>query len=77
MDHKIKPETLNSAVDYCIDEYVRLERDRAILRDHWWRGVPFLALAERYDVTLTTIKRVIYDIGDPILLRAEQMSRSK
>ena len=68
--HDIPEQITNSAVNHCIDEYVRLDRDRQILRDHWFGGLSFKALADKYDVTLNTIKRVIYGQGDKVILRA-------
>lgn len=75
MTHEIPDEVTNSAVVYCINEYVRLERDRSILIDHWFKGKSFTALENDYDLSLTTIKTIIYGIGDKILIRAERMSR--
>lgn len=75
MNHAIPDDVLNSAVCFCIDEYVRLERDRAILRDHWFKGKSFQTLAGDYDLSLTAVKDIIYDKGDRILLRAEEISR--
>lgn len=73
MTHDIPAETLNSNINYCIDEYVRLEIHREMLRDKWFRGMSFEALAEKYHVTSQTAKNVIYDIGDKILIRASSM----
>lgn len=73
MTHDIPAETLNSNINYCIDEYVRLEIHREMLRDKWFRGMSFEALAEKYHVTPQTAKNVIYDIGDKILIRASEM----
>lgn len=68
--HGIPNDVKNSDVEFCISEYVRLERDQNILRDHWFRGASMMKLAEDYDLSLTAIKNIIYKIGDPILLRA-------
>ena len=35
---KIPEDTMNSCINYCLDEYVRLKEHRAILRDHWFEG---------------------------------------
>lgn len=72
MKHDIPDEITNSSIEYCISEYVRLERDRAILIDHWFGGLSFMALAEKYQLSETAIKRVIYDEGDKVLLRADK-----
>lgn len=73
MTHDIPPETLNSNINYCIDEYVRLVVHRDMLRDKWFHGATFEKLAEKYGVTVQTAKNVVYDIGDPILVRASKM----
>lgn len=70
MTHSIPKEALNTSIERLIREYVRLERDRDILYDHWFRGQSFQALAERHDLSVTAIKKIVYNIGDPILLMA-------
>lgn len=73
MTHDIPAETLNSNINYCIDEYVRLEQHRAMLRDKWFKGLSFEALAEKYGISRQAAINVVYDIGDPILNRAANM----
>lgn len=73
MTHEIPPDTLNSNINYCIDEYVRLETHRDILRDKWFRGMSFEKIAQEYSISVQAAKNVVYDIGDPILLRASNM----
>lgn len=43
---KIPEETLNSCINYCLDEYVRLTEHRSILRDHWFEGKSTKELAD-------------------------------
>lgn len=74
---KIDPETLNSKIEYCIDEYVRLIEHRDILREHWFQGKSINCLATDHKMSETSIKKVLYDIGDSILLRALKMSKKK
>ena len=73
MKHDIPPETLNSNIEFCIDEYVRLEKHREMLRDRWFCGLPIEQVAEKYGISVTAAKDVIYGIGDTILLRAAKM----
>jgi predicted DNA-binding protein YlxM (UPF0122 family) len=73
MTHDIPPETLNSNINYCIDEYVRLVTHRDMLRDKWFNGYSFTELANKYQVSDQTVKNVIYGIGDDILIRASNM----
>lgn len=70
---KIPADTLNSNIEYCIREYVRLERDRGILHDFWFGGLSYYELAEKYNTSNTTVNRVLRK-GDAILLRASKMT---
>ena len=63
---------MNSRINLCIDEYVRLKRDREILRKHWFEGMSFKELSNEYNLTVEAMKRIIYGIGDAILLRASK-----
>ena len=74
---KIDKDTLNSSIEYCIREYVRLYRDRDILTDKWFNGLTLEQIAEKYNLSLTYIKDIVYGIGDDILLRAYNMSKTK
>jgi len=71
--HDIPAETLNSNIEYCINEYVRLIDHREMLRDKWFRGLTFEKIASNHGVTTQTVKNVIYGIGDDILIRASKM----
>ena len=67
---KIPKNTLNSSIEYCIDEYVRLYRNREILRDRWFRGLSLEEIADKHNLSVSFVKDIIYSIGDEILLRA-------
>lgn len=73
MAHEIDKDTKNSNIEYCINEYVRNERDREILRKRWFRVTTIEGLASEYQLSETKIKEIIYDMGDEILLRAADM----
>lgn len=73
--HEIPEDVTNSAVLLCIAEYVRSERDREILRDHWFRDVSLLGLTEKYDISLHKVKCVVYGLGDKVLLRAAKLKK--
>lgn len=73
MTHDIPPDTLNSNINYCIDEYVRLVDHREMLRDKWFHGKTFEKIAEDYGISVQRAKDIIYNIGDPILIRASNM----
>ena len=70
---KIDDNTLNSNIEYCIDEYVRLKRDRQMMSDKWFEGLSLKELADKYDMSETAVKKVIYKKGDEILYRASKM----
>ena len=69
MNHSIPDTARNSDILNLIDEYVRLERDRRILTDHWFGGLSFYQLSVKYDLSLTAVKNIIYKVGDKILLK--------
>lgn len=67
---RIPSSTLNSSIEYCINEYVRLYRDREILRDRWFLGLTLEEIAEKHNLSVSYVKDIVYKIGDNILLRA-------
>ena len=71
---KINEDTLNSHIEYCIDEYVRLKRDRQMMRDKWFEGLSLKELCNKYNISDTAVKKVIYGQGDKILYKAYSMS---
>lgn len=72
MTHRIPSTVANSRVEYCINEYVRLVRDRDMLKDHWFYGLSFMALADKYDMSLPAVKNIVYQVGDAVLEMAQQ-----
>lgn len=72
---KIEENILNSAIEYCIDEYVRLVEHREMLREFWFKGMTISGIAEKHNKSDTAVKKVLYDIGDKVLLRADKISR--
>ena len=77
MNHDIPEETLNSDLAYCINEYVRLVEHRKILRDWWFHGATLESLSADYHISVTAVKKIVYTIGDPILLRASALSEKR
>lgn len=73
---KIPEDTLNSCIEYCLDEYVRLVEHREILRDHWFHGMSTKELASKYNKSEVRIKE-IFRIGDSVLLKADKLSKTK
>ena len=70
---KIAEDTLNSNIEYCINEYVRLVEHRDILREKWFYGFTFEQLAAKYHKSTEAIKKIVYGEGDMVLLRASKM----
>ena len=74
---KIDADTLNSNIEYCIDEYVRIYEHRDILREKWFEGFSITEIAEKHNLSETSVKNILYDQGDNILIRASKMNSSK
>lgn len=49
-----------SEVEHLIDEWIRSERDRGILKRRWLDGVTYEKLAEEFDMSVRQIKNVVY-----------------
>lgn len=71
---KINDNILNSNIEYCIDEYVRIIEHRDILREKWFEGYTLDQLAGKYHKSLTAIKTIVNGTGDKILSKAAKMS---
>ena len=50
----------NSQIIHIIDEYIHSERDRKIMVDRLVNGICYEPLAERYDLSIAQIKRIVY-----------------
>ena len=53
-------EYTNSQVIAAIDEYIHSERDRKIMADRLVNGICYEPLAEKYDLSVAQIKRIVY-----------------
>ena len=73
MSHKIPENVTNSTLNFCINEYVRLEKHRDMLRDKWFMGLTLEQIAEKYEISDTQTKNIIYGVGDRVLLKASKM----
>ena len=71
--HEISDDVKNSDIEYCICEYVRPYAHRELLRKHWFERATICDLAAEYNLSETAIKKIIYGIGDKILLKASEM----
>ena len=50
----------NSEVCYLIDQWIRNERDRAILKDRLINGLTFERIAEKHDMSVLQTKNIVY-----------------
>lgn len=55
-------EYTNSRVIEIINEHVHSERDRNIMIDRLVNGMCYEPLAEKYDLSVTQVKRIIYKL---------------
>lgn len=72
-DHKIPEDVLNSNIKYCVSEFVRIEEHQNLLLDRWFSGLGIKELADKYNLSETQVKRIVYGIGDKIILKATKM----
>lgn len=49
-----------SEIECLIDEWIRKERDRAILKRRLLDGITYEKLAEEFDLSTTQIKTIVY-----------------
>ena len=57
----------NSEVCYLIDQWIRNERDRAILKDRLINGMTFERLAEKHDMSVRQIQNIVYKSMDRLV----------
>lgn len=73
MSHKIPENVTNTNINFCINEYVRIEKHKDMLRDKWFMGLTLEQIAVKYEISETQTKNIIYGIGDKVLLKAAKM----
>lgn len=61
-------EYTNSDIEKVIDEHIHSERDRYILKSRFIDGLTYEKLAEKYDLSVRQVKRLIYK-GQDIVFR--------
>lgn len=71
--HEVDDYVKNSDIEYCINEYVRPYAHRELLRKHWFERATIGELASEYNLSETAVKKIIYGIGDKILIKASKM----
>lgn len=59
----------NSEIDYLIDQWIRSERDRAILKDRLINGMTYERLAEKHDMSVRQTKNIVYKSMEKLVSR--------
>ena len=59
----------NSELSYLIDQWIRSERDRAILKDRLINGLTFERLAEKHDMSVRQTKNIVYRSMEKLVSR--------
>lgn len=57
----------NFEIDYLIDQWIRNERDRVILKDRLINGMTFERLAEKYGMSVRQIQNIVYKSMDRLV----------
>lgn len=55
-----------SEIEQAIDEWILNERDREILKRRLIDGICYEPLAEEFDLSVATVKRIIYKTQDKL-----------
>jgi hypothetical protein len=50
----------NSQISFLIEQWIRAERDRAILKDRLINGMTFERIAERHEMSVRQTKTIVY-----------------
>ena len=59
----------NSELSYLIDQWIRSERDRAILKDRLINGLTFERHAEKHDMSVRQTKNIVYRSMEKLVTR--------
>ena len=59
MEMTIPLEITNTEIAHIIDEYIRSERDRAMLKRRYIDGICYEPLAEEFDLSTVQTKRIV------------------
>lgn len=59
----------NSEVCYLIDQWIRNERDRAILKDRLINGMTYERLAEKHNMSVRQTKNIVYKATEKLVSR--------
>ena len=59
----------NSEVYYLIDQWIRNDRDREILKDRLINGMTYERLAEKHDMSVRQTKNIVYKATEKLVSR--------
>lgn len=59
----------NSVLSACIDEWVKCERNRRIMKDKLINGICYEKLAEKYDLSTRQVKYIVMNESRKIALK--------
>ena len=65
----------NSKIVEATCEYVKGTQNREIILDRYIELLTFEQLAEKYDLSVSTVKRIVYKYGDKVLIEAEKSAK--
>ena len=66
MSKKPIPDLSRSEIEYLIDEWIFNERDRRILKRRMLDGICFEPLAEEFDLSVQSVKKIVYKTQDKL-----------
>lgn len=68
-------ELSNSEVAHLIDEWIRGERDRAILKRRLIDGICYEPLAEEFSLSVRHVQNIVYKQSDILFRHLDKMRR--
>ena len=69
MKRRYRPDYTNSEIASLIDEYIHNAIYRDVLKDRLIDGLTLEQIAERRDLSVTTVKRIVYRAEDKLFAR--------
>lgn len=67
----------NSCIFEATYEYVKGMKNREIIIDRYIELLTFEQLAEKHDLSVSTVKRIVYKYGDKVLIEAEKAVKAQ
>lgn len=47
------------------------------MRDKWFEGLSFEELSAKYHLSVNRIKKIVWGVGDAVLIKARKMTKNK